>query len=164
MDDAKRARSLFFSHGLGPYVLMGNDHQKPLIYVLQSNAYILDNARGIILFTAHWEASQPHISAGQTPQIYYDYAGAPGLPQEAYEYRYPAPGNPDLAARIAQTLEGAGFQPVLGTTRGWDHGLFVPLLVMRPQADLPVVQMSILKGVCDEDAAERNLRYGAAMK
>ena len=164
MGGSERARAMFFSHGSGPYVLMGNDHQRPLVNVLQSHAHILDNARGIIIFTAHWETTHPHISAASNPQLYYDYAGTPGLPQEAFEYRYDAPGDPDLAARISSTLQAAGFQPILDTERGWDHGVFVPLIVMRPQADLPVIQMSILKGESDGSEAEKNLRYGAAME
>lgn len=125
---------------------MGNDHQQPLINVLQSHAHSLDNARGIIVFTAHWETLHPYITAAPNPQIYYDYAGTPGLPQEAFEYQYDAPGDRDLAARIASTLQAAGFQPILDTEREWDHGLFVPLIILRPQADLPSIQMSILKG------------------
>jgi aromatic ring-opening dioxygenase catalytic subunit (LigB family) len=88
----------------------------------------------------------------------------PGLPQEAFEYQYSASGAPDLATQIASTLQAAGFQPILDAERGWDHGVFVPLIIMRPQADLPVIQMSILKGGSDESEAEKNMRYGAAME
>lgn len=89
---------------------------------------------------------------------------SPVAPSTSVCSKYPAPGDPDLAAQIARTLECAGFKPVLDTKRGWDHGTFVPLIVMRPQADLPVIQMSILRGGSDEADAERNLRYCAAMK
>lgn len=122
MEDTKWANSMFFSHGSGPYVLMGNAHQQPLIDVLQSHAHILDNARGIIVFTAHWETSQPRISAAPKPTMYYDYAGTPGLQPRAFEYQHPAPGDADLAARIASAIQSAGFQPILDNERGWDHG------------------------------------------
>lgn len=95
----------------------------------------------ILLITAHWEEQQTKVSSGPTPDLYYDYYG---FPPEAYTFKYPAPGSPTLAHQIITLLQHHGIHATADTTRGWDHGVFVPMLLARPQADIPIIQMSVL--------------------
>ena len=106
--------------------------------------------------TIHWSRPAPTISSAAAPPLYFDYSG---FPPEAYRLRYPAPGDPAVAARLADLLRAEGLAPELDAARGWDHGVFVPLLLLRPQADVPVVQVSVLAG---EDPA-RHWALGRAL-
>jgi len=143
-----RAPSFFISHGAGPFALLGADHQMPLVKLCEETRWVLDGAKGVILVTAHWVTDQPHISSGANPELYFDYLDddelpGPPLPKEAWEFEYKAPGDPTLAKRIKDKLDADGFKAVLDDERGWDHGVWVPMIMLRPQADLPVVQVSI---------------------
>ncbi|KAI9735355.1 MAG: hypothetical protein M1818_006550 [Claussenomyces sp. TS43310] len=141
-----RAPSFFVSHGAGPFAILGSPHQQPLVDLCNETKWVLDGAKGVILVTAHWQTEQPHISSGANPEIYYDYYDdlpGPPLPKEAWEIKYPGHGDPELARQIKERLDKAGFESVLDDKRGWDHGVWVPMLLLRPQADLPVVQVSI---------------------
>lgn len=112
--------------------------------------------RAIVVVTAHWSETQPTISSAPSHALYYDYGG---FPREAYSLQYPAPGSPEVARQVHQVLQGAGFQPVLDAQRGWDHGVFVPFLLINPGADVPIVQLSVL---ASEDPAQ-HLRMGRAL-
>lgn len=163
--EPKRAPAFFVSHGAGPYALLGAPHQQPLVELCNETRWVLDGAKGIIVVTAHWETDQPHISSGAKPELYFDYfeENAKELPKEAWEFSYPAPGDPELANKIKEKLERDGFEPVLDNERGWDHGVWVPLLLLRPEADLPVVQVSIPKG--EEFAATKSaLKMGRSLE
>lgn len=152
-----RGHVIACSHGAGPLVLLDAEHQRPLKTVFNQAAQLLNNTKGIVLITAHWETEHPHISAAASHDLLYDYPKT--LPREAFEFTYPASGDPGLAKKVANKLEVAGFEPKLEHERGWDHGLFVPMIYLRPQADIPIVQMSILKS---QDAAA-HLRMGQAL-
>lgn len=97
--------------------------------------------KAIIVFTAHWENRVTTISSvdGVYDTIY-DFGG---FPQELYEIQYSAPGSPELAKRIASLLEEKGIASQFDTARGLDHGSWVPLSRMFPEADIPVVQVSV---------------------
>ncbi|KXS11242.1 Extradiol aromatic ring-opening dioxygenase [Gonapodya prolifera JEL478] len=110
----------------------------------------------ILIITAHWETSLPTLSAGLGHDLYFDYSG---FPAETYNYTYPAPGSPSVAQRAANLLADNGFFTRLDVTRGWDHGVFVPMLLMHPKARIPIVQMSILTSL---DAAS-HIRIGRAL-
>lgn len=98
--------------------------------------------RAIVLVTAHWIESVPTISNGKTHSLLYDYGG---FPREAYALKYPAPGSPEVAEEVFGVLKEAGFKPEMDAKRGWDHGVFVPMLLINPKADIPIVQLSILR-------------------
>lgn len=115
-----------------------------------------DAPRAIVVVTAHWSEAHPTISSGSSHPLYYDYGG---FPREAYSLKYPAPGSPEVAKEVKKALEGAGFQPVLNEKRGWDHGVFIPFLLINPKADVPIVQLSVLQS---EDP-EEHLRMGRAL-
>jgi len=94
----------------------------------------------IVVFSAHWEEPVIRITSGATHPLLFDYGG---FPKETYEYKYPAPGDPKLAEEIKGLLEKEGIAAELEPKRGWDHGVFVPLLLMFPKAEVPVVSVSL---------------------
>lgn len=136
--------SYFISHGGGPW---------PYIPDMQASnaalaASLVDIAKqlgrkpaAILMVSAHWETNGVFkVMANPEPPMVYDYSG---FPPHTYTIQYPAPGNPALAERVSQLLSQAGLPVELDTQRGFDHGAFVPAYVMYPQADVPMVQLSI---------------------
>lgn len=132
---------LFVPHGGGPLPLLGDPGHQPLAEFMKSLDSEVQQAKAILVVTAHWESLEPAITAQQNPALLYDYYG---FPPESYEIKYPAPGNPELAAEIGRLLSAAGFSPHLETERGYDHGTFVPLKLILPDASIPVVQLSLI--------------------
>lgn len=112
--------------------------------------------RAIVVVTAHWSEAQPSISSGGAHSLYYDYGG---FPKETYQLKYPAPGSPEVAGEVKKALEDVGLKPVLNEKRGWDHGVFIPFMLINPAADVPIVQLSVLRS---EDP-EEHIRMGRAL-
>lgn len=112
--------------------------------------------KAVLVVSAHWEASVPTVMSSPNPPMLYDYGG---FPPEAYRIMWPAPGDPELAARVRVLLGDAGFATAEDPSRGFDHGTFVPLKMTYP-ADVPVVQLSLKAGL---DAAE-HLQVGRALQ
>ena len=110
----------------------------------------------IIVISAHWEEKIPTITSGANPSLIYDYYG---FPEESYEIRYPCPGEPLLANQVHQLLTNAGIEAGLDKHRGFDHGLFVPLKIMYPEADIPCIQLSLDKSL----NPARHLKMGKAL-
>jgi aromatic ring-opening dioxygenase catalytic subunit (LigB family) len=102
----------------------------------------------ILVISAHWEEASATLLGAQKPPMFYDYYG---FPDEAYQIIYPAPGSPELAERIAGLLNSHAVPARVDPQRGFDHGLFIPLKLMYPQADIPCLQLSLLRGL-DPDA------------
>lgn len=100
----------------------------------------LPKPKAVLMVTAHWESNLPMLSGNAKPSMIYDFGG---FPEELYKIRYPAPGQPDIAARAQQLLKDAGITSGIDGCRGFDHGTWVPLLKMYPDADVPVVQLSV---------------------
>lgn len=94
----------------------------------------------ILAVSAHWETQAPTLSLAAQPATIHDFGG---FPDALYQMRYPAPGAPELAERVAERLAAEGFPTALHPSRGLDHGAWIPLLLMYPAADIPVVQLSI---------------------
>ncbi len=114
----------------------------------------------ILIATAHWETAVPSFTGGRQPELIYDYYG---FPPETYKLTYAAPGHPELAERAAALVQKAGYSAVVDSHHGWDHGVFIPLKVMFPDADIPVVAMSLQSSLdpmlhCELGAALRTLR------
>ena len=114
----------------------------------------------ILIATAHWEPAAPSFTGAGQPELIYDYYG---FPPETYELQYGAPGHPGLAERASALLRKAGHPAEVDPHRGWDHGVFIPLKVMFPDADIPVVAMSLHASLdpalrCELGAALRSLR------
>ena len=97
--------------------------------------------RAVLMVSAHWETDHFTVQSHPSPPMLYDYGGFPDF---TYELQYPAPGSPEVAAEVAELLTGAGIRfEVEDRGRGFDHGVFVPLAVTYPEADVPVVQFSV---------------------
>jgi 4,5-DOPA dioxygenase extradiol len=149
-------RVLFLSHGGGPLPLLGDPGHREMVENLQHIASQIPRPSAILLISAHWEAPVATLTAGQRPELIYDYYG---FPEESYDIRYPCPGQPDLASQVHAVLRDDEMPAELDSKRGFDHGLFVPLKIMYPQADIPCVQLSLLRGLRASD----HLRMGRAL-
>lgn len=112
--------------------------------------------RAIVVVTAHWSTDKPTISSAAKHPLLYDYYG---FPRESYSLKYPAPGSPEVARELRDALEAEGLEAEMDDERGWDHGVFVPLLLVNPKADVPVVQVSVL----ESEDPEKHLRMGRAL-
>ena len=130
----------FVSHGGGPRPLLGDPQHKTLVAALHTMATRLAQPKHIVVISAHWESDPIKITASESPPLFFDYYG---FPEKAYRLQYPAPGAPLLAEKLARTLTGAGFDVTLDAERGLDHGVFVPLMLMYPNAHIPVLQISL---------------------
>jgi aromatic ring-opening dioxygenase catalytic subunit (LigB family) len=98
----------------------------------------------LLVVSGHWEAPVPSVTASAAPPLLYDYSG---FPPSTYELRWPAPGSPELAARVQQQLRGAGIDSKADGARGFDHGVFIPLKVAYPEPSIPTVQLSLRAGL-----------------
>lgn len=144
--------TLFVSHGSPMLALTPT----PARAFLQGLAESLPRPRAIVIASPHFPARSPVVVADPHPTMIYDFGG---FPPELSEIRYPAPGDPGLASEVAGKLAEAGFETGLLGERGYDHGSWVPLSLIWPEADIPVVQLSIQPY---EDAAY-HLRLGRAL-
>lgn len=149
-------RAMFLSHGGGPLPLLGDPAHVEMVQSLESIAADIARPEAIIVVSAHWEERVATITSAARPGIIYDYYG---FPPESYEIRYPAPGDPDLARRLQECLRENGVTAVLDGERSFDHGLYIPLKIMYPEADIPCIQVSLLASL---DPGE-HVALGAAM-
>ncbi len=139
-----RMPTWFVPHGGGPCFFM--DWNPPHAWnrmgdFLKGLASTLpQRPKAILMVSAHWLESSFDLTGGAAPELIYDYYG---FPPHTYELKYPAPGEPQLAARIAALLGQAGLPSKVNPSRGFDHGMFIPLMLMFPDADIPVVQLSL---------------------
>jgi 4,5-DOPA dioxygenase extradiol len=126
---------IYLSHGAPPLA----DHP---VWPKQLAAWgqSLPRPTSILIVSAHWESSPLTIGATRTVPLVYDFYG---FPERFYQVTYPAPGAPDLARRVAELLSGAGLPVRQDPARGLDHGAYVPLIEMYPEADIPVLQISM---------------------
>jgi 4,5-DOPA dioxygenase extradiol len=144
--------SLFLSHGAPTLPLTDT----PARAFLSNLGRSLERPKAILVVSAHWETETPAVNAVERNETIHDFGG---FPRALYDLKYPAPGAPALAAEIAKTLREAGFPCAIDTKRGLDHGAWVPLMLMYPEADLPVVQLSIQSHL----GPEHHLKLGQAL-
>lgn len=121
--------------------LLGDTNHRELIRFMQSIAADLPRPAAIVVITAHWEEDVVSITYSPAPGMMYDYYG---FPPESYEFKYSAPGDQPLAKQIQQLLQDNNIDARLDNQRAYDHGTFVPLMLMYPAADIPVIQLSLL--------------------
>ena len=103
-----------------------------------------EKPRVVLMVSAHWEEREFTLTSNPKPTMIYDYGG---FPDYTYHIHYDAPGDPALAARAKSLLDAAGLPAQLDPERGFDHGAFTPLKVIYPDADVPVVQLSLKRGL-----------------
>jgi len=152
---------LFISHGGGPLPLLGDPDHRQMVETLQAIATRLRPPSAILMISAHWEADAPTLTAGPQPPLIYDFVR---FPPGAYEIQYPCPGEPGLAGRIQACLQAAGTPAVLDANRGFDHGMFVPLKILFPDARIPCVQLSLLKSLSPAEHLELGRQLGGLVE
>lgn len=139
-----KAQVVYFSHGGGPLPILGDPGHQAMINFMQHLPTRLHRPEAIIVVSAHWEEPVATLQGAEHPEMFYDYYG---FPREAYSINYPAPGSPALAKRVSTLLQTAGIPSRIDPQRGFDHGLFIPLKMMYPEADIPCLQLSLLRGL-----------------
>jgi len=135
---------LYISHGAGPLPVLGDEGHTEMVDNLKLLTREIPRPSAVLVVSAHWEEAVPTVTTAVRPDLYYDYYG---FPPESYELRYPAPGDQDLAENVRDALVDKGFDTRADDERGLDHGVFIPLTIMYPEADIPCVQLSLIKGL-----------------
>lgn len=133
-------RTLFLSHGGGPLPLLGDAAHQSLLDAWRRMAAGLPRPSAILVISAHWEMPAFTVTAAAQPPLLYDYYG---FPEAAYRITYPCPGQPALAQAVQAALLRAGLPAQQDRQRGLDHGVFVPLKILYPDASIPCVQLSL---------------------
>jgi len=128
--------SLFLSHGAPTLPLTDT----PAREFLSQIGGTLERPKAILVISAHWETAVPTVNAVKSNETIHDFGG---FPRALYDLRYPAPGSPAFATRVAELLGAGRFACTIDKRRGLDHGAWVPLLLMYPKADIPVLQLSV---------------------
>lgn len=149
---ATRMPALFVSHG-SPMTAI---QPSPARAFLTTCAARLPRPSAILIATAHFESSAPLVSADDRPAMIYDFGG---FPKPLFEIQYGAPGAPALASRAVELLQAAGYPAHPVANRGFDHGTWVPLCLMYPGAEIPVVQISVQP----HEGAEHHMKLGRAL-
>ena len=147
VEGASRTPALFIWHGGGPCFSMDMDDRfgpnsfKALgEYLRGIDAGLGFRPKAVLVISGHWEEAEPTVNAGAHPPMLFDYYG---FPEHTYRLSYPAPGSPELAAEVRELLAKAGFPSQSDDRRGFDHGVFVPFMLVYPDADVPIVQLSL---------------------
>ncbi|WP_213876429.1 class III extradiol ring-cleavage dioxygenase [Pseudomonas sp. dw_358] len=128
--------SLFISHG-SPMLALEPGASGPALKRLAAS---LPRPKAIVLVSAHWESRELLVASNPAPETWHDFGG---FPPALFAVQYPAPGEPRVAAQVAERLNAAGLPARLDPRRPFDHGAWVPLSLMYPAADIPVVQVSL---------------------
>ncbi len=144
--------TLFLSHGSPMYAIEPGDAGRAWAELGRT----LPRPRAVLMVSAHWETAVPMLSGNARPETIHDFGG---FPPELYRLAYPAPGAPELATRCVALLKSAAIAAGVDGCRGLDHGAWVPLRWMYPDADVPVVQLSVQPGL----GAAHHVQLGRAL-
>ena len=145
--------ALFVSHG-APNIIL---YDSPTRQFLAGLGGQLGRPRAIVAISAHWEARTPTVNATLQPETIHDFFG---FEPPLYEMKYPAPGAPALAREVARRIASTGMHAVVDDARGLDHGVWVPLKLMYPQADIPVTQISVQS----QESAQHHYLIGQSLR
>src|SRR3954468_16201058 len=138
--------TVYLPHGAGPCFFMewqrgpADTWDRTAAYLRGLVASLPERPKAILVVSGHWEAPAFTVGSAPSPELIFDYYG---FPETTYELTFGAPGSPGLAKRIRALLAEAGLPAAEDPGRGWDHGVFVPLKLVTPDADIPVVQLSL---------------------
>ncbi|HYE14943.1 MAG TPA: class III extradiol ring-cleavage dioxygenase [Pyrinomonadaceae bacterium] len=141
---ARRLPTYFISHGGGPWPWL--KEQMPGMFdnleasLSDMPRQVGTTPKAVLMVSGHWEERDFTVMSAPRPPMVYDYSGFPAF---TYQIKYPAPGSPEVATRVQELLRGAGFAAPADDRRGFDHGTFAPLKAIYPEADVPVLQLSI---------------------
>jgi len=121
------------------------DEMRPMMAGLRHSLHELpatlpQRPRAVLMISGHWESPAFAVMSNARPPMLFDYYG---FPAHTYRVNYPAPGSPELAAEVRELLAAADLAVMLDSTRGFDHGAFVPMAMLWPEADMPLVQLSL---------------------
>lgn len=152
MNTKEKIPTLYIPHGGGPCFFMkwtmGPENTWDKMAEWLGNVMKLGiragEVKAIVVVSAHWEEDEIRITSHESPQLLFDYYG---FPAHTYKLEYPAPGRPDLAREIQELLHEAGIPSRLDGDRGFDHGVFIPFKLIVPDADIPIVEMSLKTGL-----------------
>ncbi len=142
------AQIVYFSHGGGPLPVLGEPGHRTMVKFLKNLRMTLKRPESIIVFSAHWEEEVVTLQGAAKPQLYYDYSG---FPEESYHLSYPSHGNPELVNKITEILKENEVHSRIDNKRGFDHGHFIPLMLMYPEADIPSFQISLIRSLDPEE-------------
>ena len=167
MSDKTRLPVLFIPHGGGPWPFMhGTEGQLPdddpwkelEIFLKGLDAAVGHRPKAVLVVSAHWEkVDKLTVSTAAKPPMLFDYYG---FPPHTYQLDYPAPGAPFVAEHVRDVLREAGIETAADSERGFDHGVFIPFMMIYPHADVPIIMMSL-----DPDlSAETHFRIGQALE
>lgn len=156
--------TLFIPHGGGPcffmdWTLMGgpaDTWDKTAEWLKSIPSSLPEKPKALLVVSAHWEEQEFTVSTAAAPDMIFDYSG---FPPHTYELNYPAPGAPDLANRVRDLMVEQGFDAPLDSPRGYDHGVFIPLLVAFPDADIPILTLSLTSDL----SPEKHQKIGKAL-
>lgn len=144
---ATRMPTYFLSHGGGPWPWLDGPMRDSMALLEESLRRLPSDLpatpTAILMVSGHWEAPTFTVQTHPSPPMLYDYGG---FPEHTYRIQYPAPGSPALAARVVDLLTAADIPVAEDARRGYDHGMFAPLAISWPDAEIPVVQLSIKHG------------------
>lgn len=133
---SQRMPVLFISHGSPMHAIQPSEAAD----AWKAQAAALPRPQAVLMVSAHWESNLPLVGGAAQPETIHDFGG---FPDELYRMRYPAQGAPDVAAKTVGLLQQAGLSAGVEGCRGLDHGAWIPMLKMYPQADVPVFQLSV---------------------
>jgi aromatic ring-opening dioxygenase catalytic subunit (LigB family) len=162
MSEGERFPTLYIPHGGGPCFFMEpafgpkDTWDAMAAYLRGIGRAVGRRPKAVLVISGHWEEPEPTVNTAANPPLLFDYYG---FPEHTYRLTYPAPGSPALAARARELLGQAGMASGEEAARGLDHGVFVPFLLIYPDASVPMVQLSL---AADLDAAH-HLAIGRAL-
>lgn len=166
MQSVQRQPAIFLPHGGGPCFFMdwtwgpADTWQATRQFLEGLAATLPAPPKAILAVTAHWEEPAFTLSAAAQPELIYDYYG---FPEHTYQLQWPAAGDAAVAERAAQALRAAGLATQVDADRGFDHGVFVPLKVAFPEAEIPVVSLSLAASRDGSFDPELHLAAGRAL-
>jgi aromatic ring-opening dioxygenase catalytic subunit (LigB family) len=141
---SERLPTVFISHGGGPWPFMAIEppgaYDGLAAWLRAMPDAVGAKPKAVLVVSAHWEEDEPTVMTNPRPSLLYDYYG---FPPETYRLRYDAPGSPALAERVRTLLRDSRIACRDDDARGYDHGVFVPMMLAYPKADVPIVQLSI---------------------